>query len=73
MSTHWSDAIQRDLNRLEKWASVKLMKFDKANCKVLHLGLGNPQHKCRPGRDRIENSSEGKNLGVLVDEKLNGP
>jgi len=43
------DAIQRELNRLESWACVKLMKFNKATCKVLHMGWGNSKQKYRLG------------------------
>ncbi|GAB0185286.1 cAMP-dependent protein kinase inhibitor alpha [Grus japonensis] len=37
------DAVQKDLDRLERWHRVNLMKFDKAKCKVPHRGWGNPQ------------------------------
>ncbi|KAJ7404759.1 hypothetical protein BTVI_71148 [Pitangus sulphuratus] len=56
-------ATRRHLDRVERWACVNL----KAKCK---LGWGNPKHEYKLGREWIESSPREKDLGVLVDERL---
>ncbi|GAB0193764.1 mitochondrial enolase superfamily member 1 [Grus japonensis] len=63
-------ATLRDLDMLEKWANRNLIKFNKGNCKVLPLGRNNPMHQYTLGANQLESWLK-KDLGVLVDHKLN--
>ena len=66
------DASQRDLDGIDKWARVDLMRFSKAKCEVLHLSQGNSKHSYRLDREWLENSSKKKGCKDGVQPCQNG-
>ena len=70
MSKGW-EAIQRDLDRLQEWAQVNIMRFNKAKYKVLHMRCDNPHYQYKMGDVKIEHSPAEKDFGVQEDGKLN--
>ncbi|KAK4822822.1 hypothetical protein QYF61_020105 [Mycteria americana] len=69
-SLEGQDALQRDLDRLEHWAMINGMKFNKSRCWILHLGRSNAGHKYKLAEEWLESSPAERDLGVLVDSRL---
>ncbi|GAB0179848.1 mitochondrial enolase superfamily member 1 [Grus japonensis] len=71
LSRDKADTLQRDLDRLEHWAMINGMKFNKLKCQILHLGQSNSGHKYKLGEEWLESSPAERDLGVLADSRLN--
>ena len=63
--------LQSDLDRLQGWADETTMGFNTDKCKVMHLGRKNQQHTYRLGNSFLVSAEAEKDLGVIIDAKMN--
>lgn len=62
-------AIQRELDRPEKWTDKSIMKLSK-QCRDLHQWRNNLNSPVCAGDNQLENSFAERDLGVLVATKV---
>ncbi|PKU42315.1 rna-directed dna polymerase from mobile element jockey-like [Limosa lapponica baueri] len=70
-SLEGQEALQRDLERLEHWATINDIKYNKNKCWILHLEWSNAGHKHKLGKKCLESILAETDLGVLVHSTLN--
>jgi hypothetical protein len=61
--------LQGDIDRLMQWSKEWLLTFNKSKCKHVHFGQPN-NARYQMGGDIITQSTEEKDFGITIDEKL---
>ena len=73
-NTDDAERFQQNIKQLWKWSIEWQLKFHPDKCHILHLGKTNGNHHYYTGEEHrtdLESTEEEKDLGVLIDTKLN--
>ena len=62
--------LQADINALAKWSETWMFPFNASKCKVVHLGNHNPGNAYTLNGTALEEDSEERDLGIIVDSQL---
>ncbi|KAI8517532.1 hypothetical protein Bbelb_035490 [Branchiostoma belcheri] len=62
--------LQGDINNLAVWSKDWQLSFNIEKCKCMHIGYGNPCQEYEMQGRTLEDTSEERDLGVIVDKKL---
>ena len=63
-------SLQSDIDNLMEWSSSWQLPFQETKCKRLHIGRGMNPQTYHMNNHILENVPGGKDLGVIVDDKL---
>jgi len=62
--------LQADIDNLADWSKDWQLSFNITKCKRMHIGYGNPCQQYEMQGLTLEETSEERDLGVIVDQKL---
>ena len=65
-----TEALQRDMQRLENWSEKWLLTFNTNKCKTVHFGHNNQQADYHLYGRRLDKSLQEKDLGIIVAQNL---
>ena len=69
-SLEGQEALQRDLDRSEHWATIHGMQLNKSKCWIPHLGGSKVGHKSKPGEERPASGLAERDPGAPVGSRL---
>jgi hypothetical protein len=69
-STEDRDKLQQALDCLCEWADSWGMSFNLSKCKIMHVGLHNPQYEYFMNGTKLGTTEEERDIGVLVTQNL---
>jgi len=62
--------LQEDINICEQWSLDWQLPFNTSKCKILHLGTFNPRHSYTMFGCTLEEVTEEKDLGIIIENQL---
>ena len=62
--------FQTCIDQLLTWSKDWGMEFNKAKCKIMHLGRNNPDHTYTMDGHELESISEERDIGVVIQKNL---
>ena len=65
-----SDCLQEDIDKLTEWSIRWQLPFNESKCKSMHIGYKNEWRKYKMNDHLLEQVTEEKDLGVIIDNEL---